>query len=162
MSAAAVWDINGSPARLCLLAASASALVIALADGLSPLYEEGTRLIPGVAHVEHALNTGVSFSFLEAHPALAAVFSVLALICLCVFALFAPMSRPKRLLLSAAWAGGACNLFSRLRFGFVRDWIRLDFVPFPVFNCADIFITAGLLLFAFSILIRKEGSRDAV
>ena len=147
---------------ICFFAAAASALAITAADGLSVLLEDGTRLIPGVARTEHILNAGVSFSFLGTRPVLAGMLSALALVCICAVALLAPLKRVQRVLLSAAWAGGACNLYSRVHLGFVRDWIRLDFIPFPVFNCADIFISLGLVLFALTVLFRKEGPHDPV
>lgn len=45
-------------------------------------------------------------------------------------------------------AGGLSNLYDRLLFGFVIDWIHLTILPFSVFNLADaiIFLGTGLLL----------------
>lgn len=44
-------------------------------------------------------------------------------------------------------AGGCIgNLFDRLVFGYVRDFINFDFINFPVFNFADIALTFGVII----------------
>ena len=55
-------------------------------------------------------------------------------------------------LLSAGIAG---NLHERIVFGYVRDYIQLNFVNFPVFNISDILINIGVLVLVVLILIRK-------
>ena len=40
----------------------------------------------------------------------------------------------------------------RIFFGYVRDFIKLNFVDFPVFNISDIFINIGVLGLIFIIL----------
>lgn len=47
--------------------------------------------------------------------------------------------------------GGASNLFDRLYYGGVIDFISLSFWPFSSFNLADILIFFGLLLLSVSI-----------
>ncbi len=43
-------------------------------------------------------------------------------------------------------SGALCNLLDRLRFGYVRDFINLEFMKFPVFNIADMAICVGVFL----------------
>ncbi len=40
-------------------------------------------------------------------------------------------------------AGIMSNCHERIVLGFVRDYIQLNFINFPIFNVADIFITIG-------------------
>ena len=54
--------------------------------------------------------------------------------------------------------GGLGNLWDRLIYGCVIDFIRLDFVNFAVFNVADVFVCAGALLVALSAL-KSEARR---
>jgi signal peptidase II len=47
--------------------------------------------------------------------------------------------------------GGASNLFDRIYYGFAIDWIKLFFLPFSVFNIADLIIIAGILCLIFNL-----------
>lgn len=55
-----------------------------------------------------------------------------------------PMTKhftPARLLLVFIAAGGLGNIIDRIVFGYVTDFIRFDFIDFPIFNVADMYIT---------------------
>ncbi len=53
-------------------------------------------------------------------------------------------------------AGIMANCHERIIFGYVRDYINLNFMNFPVFNMADIFITIGVIAL-FAILLIYKG-----
>ena len=55
--------------------------------------------------------------------------------------------------------GGLGNLYDRLAYGYVIDFIRLDFVNFAIFNPADVFVCAGAVLVAIAVL--REDRRKA-
>ncbi len=57
-----------------------------------------------------------------------------------------PFTRLELWFLAAAFAGGLGNILDRIFRGYVVDMIVLDFIPFPVFNVADCFITCGAIL----------------
>ena len=44
------------------------------------------------------------------------------------------------------------NMSERIIFGFVRDFIKLNFIDFPIFNLSDIFINIGVFGLVFIIL----------
>lgn len=46
--------------------------------------------------------------------------------------------------------GGLSNLFDRIFFGYVIDWIRIFILPISVFNIADLMIITGILLLGLS------------
>ena len=46
-------------------------------------------------------------------------------------------------------------LCSGIVFGYVRDYIQLNFVNFPIFNVADIFITIGVIALIVILLFYK-------
>jgi len=47
--------------------------------------------------------------------------------------------------------GGLSNLFDRIYFGYVVDWIRIFFLPISIFNIADIMIIGGILCLIFRL-----------
>ena len=101
--------------------------------------------IPNLLSLTHCVNTGAAFSMLSGYPALIAVFSIGLLVGIGVYA------ARKMHLTDAAWAAVAClagggigNLLDRLLFSGVTDYIRLQFIDFPVFNLADIAITGSV------------------
>ena len=54
--------------------------------------------------------------------------------------------------------GGLGNIFDRLYYGSVIDFIDFNYKNFHwfIFNVADIFITIGVLILIFSELIKKK------
>ncbi len=47
--------------------------------------------------------------------------------------------------------GGLSNLFDRIIFGYVIDWIRVFFLPTSIFNVADIMIVGGIICLIFRL-----------
>lgn len=107
------------------------------------------RVIPGVINFTFHFNQGAAFSMLRGRPTLVTIISALVLIALLVTVLLSKRV-PQRAYLatSLVFAGGAGNLLDRVRFGAVVDFIELAFMRFPIFNFADICVSAGALLFA--------------
>lgn len=50
-------------------------------------------------------------------------------------------------------SGGVGNFIDRLFFQRVTDFIRFDFIQFPIFNFADICLVVGVILFALDVLL---------
>lgn len=48
------------------------------------------------------------------------------------------------------------NLFDRVLFGHVRDFIKLTFIDFPIFNLADAFITIGVVVLIFKSFFERD------
>ena len=48
--------------------------------------------------------------------------------------------------------GTVGNLIDRIKFGFVTDMIKIDFINFPIFNVADMCLTFGVIILLFSLL----------
>ena len=104
--------------------------------------------LKGVFHFTYVQNTGAAFSSFEGMQWLFAL----------VFALFTAgvifefitrkmgFTNLERWCIAAIWAGGLGNMIDRIRLGYVVDMICTDFIRFPVFNVADIFITCGCIL----------------
>ena len=52
-------------------------------------------------------------------------------------------------------AGISCNMAERISFGYVRDFFKLNFIDFPVFNISDIFINIGVIAVIIIIIKNK-------
>jgi len=128
-----------------------------LAPGLPP---EGITLIPGVIGLRYAENRGIAFSLLSGQPRLLGLLSLL-LIAGGLIWLRKQYIAPLPLTGLALMAGGAAgNMADRLIRGYVPDLIETLFVNFPVFNVADIGLTAGCALVIFSLLARPGDWRE--
>lgn len=126
-----------------------AAVIRALAPG------DTVPLVPGLLALTHVRNTGIAFGFAAALPI--AVPAAIALTFL--FLLFynkprwtrPPLARGAMVLL----AGGAVgNLVDRVRLGAVIDY--LDVFVWPVFNLADLAVTAGAALLILSIVLHGK------
>ena len=69
--------------------------------------------------------------------------------------------RPFTLCLLFIVSGALGNLYDRLVYHHVKDFISFDIIHFPVFNVADIYVTCGTFLLAFLFLFYyKEEELD--
>lgn len=107
-----------------------------------------------VFSIVHTNNTGSAFSMFENSALILAVIGLIALIVLsyCVYR-FVSFNDKFILLASTLFAAGTFgNAAERLQHGAVIDYIKLNFINFPIFNTFDIMITLGIFIyFAFSI-----------
>lgn len=98
-------------------------------------------------------NYGAAFSFLSNHDIgkylfifVGVAFSIYAL-----FGIFKSENIVEKYTLSIILSGALGNLYDRVFYGYVIDFIDFDFgfYNFPVFNFADVFIFLGLFIFVF-------------
>ena len=110
-------------------------------------------LIDGILELTYTTNTGGAFSLLDSHPA---VITVIAAVLILAGIVYVFVSKAESfgfsLSLCITLAGGIGNLIERAKIGYVTDFIRTLFIDFPVFNVADIFVTAGVFALAFFTL----------
>lgn len=104
--------------------------------------------------ITHVRNEGAAWSILEGKTVLLvaiaaiAIFIVLFLIASGKFKL-----KFEVIMLSLIMAGGIGNLIDRIKYKEVIDYIRTDFIDFPIFNFADICVVAGAIGFCVAYLI---------
>lgn len=116
--------------------------------------------LEGVLRWRYCENTGAAFSALSGSGTVVLVLSAILLAVLAAYLLFRPrIPWGAQLCLWAVVAGGASNLFDRLAWGFVVDFIEPLFVSFAVFNIADCFIVLGVLGAALTVLLDREGAK---
>lgn len=101
-------------------------------------------------------NHGLAFDL----PVSQAVITTLSIIIIILLVALLVRTLKKNPTLTAALlfviSGAVSNLYDRLRFGFVIDWLEL--FPRSIWNLADVMILAGILLFVIPNAV--EGSRE--
>jgi len=114
-------------------------------------------LIPNVLSLYYSENTGAAWSILTGKVFFLAIMSALFLI---VLIIFSHKFKEKTVYYSITYAfiiaGALGNLYDRIFFGFVRDFIQADFISFmsfPIFNLADSLLVIGVIMFAIFVLI---------
>ena len=95
-------------------------------------------------------NTGATFGSFKGKTAALIAFTAGGLAILVFYLIFNKKeNKVFRTLLVLILAGGLGNLYDRIVFGYVRDFIVFDFWPnFATFNVADSFLTVATILFA--------------
>ena len=137
------------------------ALLIVVADQITkfitvsniPLYAH-VDFLPGFLGFTYVRNTGAAFSAFQGMQWLFAVIFVVltAAILYEYFKKPLPFSSFERWCIAAIYGGGLGNMIDRVRFGYVIDMIKTEFISFPVFNVADCFITCGCILMMISLI----------
>ena len=128
-----------------------------LTVALIPLYSR-VDFIPGLLSFTYVQNTGAAWSMFEGMQWMfALIFLVLtAAVLYEYFKSPLPFSTFERWCIAAIYGGGLGNMIDRVRFGYVVDMIKTDFMNFPVFNVADCFITCGCFAMIFSLVFLNK------
>lgn len=108
--------------------------------------------------IDYIKNYGAAFSLFHTHTAFLVVVSVLILMAAFyyIFSNICKFTLRDIFFSSVLCAGIICNLSERIVDGFVTDYIRLNFVIFPIFNISDIFICIGAFVLICNILFNDE------
>ena len=106
-------------------------------------------------------NTGAAFSILQNSRMFLILFSVFAVLWI-IWNVIKNINRVS--MIAIFWtallvSGICCNLGERILLGYVRDFFKLNFVNFPVFNISDIFINLGVFAIVF-IIIKYNYTRN--
>ena len=132
-------------------------------------YGQSIHILPNIFHFTFVLNNGTAFGLFKGANSALAVLSVLVITLIIFYVLKNKASAPDQrsgvaghfremskltfassLALGLILGGAIGNLFDRMRFGYVIDFI--DFRIWPVFNIADSAITIGTCFLAWNIL----------
>ncbi len=123
----------------------------------------GREIIPGILSLANVHNDGAAFGFLSGGGArvpfiiLAGVFALVVIIALATNLISGRLARWCIVLVTA---GGISNCIDRVIYGYVQDMFQFDFINFPVFNVADVFITVFAVLFALAVLFGKTRKEE--
>ena len=132
-------------------------------QGAIHMESAGETFIPGILSIVNVQNDGAAFSFLSGSNAriyfiiLTGVFTVAVIIALATKFISGPLARWSIVMVTA---GGISNCIDRIIEGYVQDMFKCEFINFPVFNVADIFITVFAILFVLAILFERDHRKD--
>ena len=106
-------------------------------------------------------NQGAAFNILQGSKIFLIGFSVFALVCIAFYTIKHIKTAPMIAVYSSALlcSGIFCNMYERILYGYVRDYIKLNFIDFPVFNISDIFINVSVFVIVV-IIIRKNFTKN--
>lgn len=113
-------------------------------------------LIPGIFKLTYSENRGVAFGLFQNSTVFFAITTSIVIIAF-IIVLFKNYKKSKLLALACAFVigGGAANLFERVAYGFVHDYLSLSFFP-PICNFADYCITAGTVMLIVYLLFYSD------
>lgn len=125
-----------------------------IVGGVTPV---GTvSVIPGLFNLTYSENRGVAFGLFQDGTIFFAVTTGIVII---VAAIFLAKNYKKSKLFSIALSliigGGLGNLFERVYYGYVTDYLSLSFFP-PICNFADYCITAGTVCLVIYLLFFSD------
>lgn len=137
---------------------------------LIPKVGDRVGLIPKFISLIYVKNYGAAWGILGGRNIFLIVISILILALFITFYVLRVKKVGNKssclLGISVGLIAGGCigNLFDRLVFGYVRDFINFDFMDFPVFNFADIALTFGviIMLVYFLFYYSKEDRKEEV
>ena len=106
-------------------------------------------------------NTGAAFSILENSKIFLISFSAFAILAMIIYLI---KNIQKASTFAIFWAslliaGVFCNMYERIVYGYVRDFFKLNFIDFPVFNISDIFINISVVAIVIIIITNEINHR---
>lgn len=128
--------------------------------------------IPNFFSFYYTENTGAAWSMFSGSTIALIVVSIFIILLIVVYGVFTKSKSPLLHVSLGLILGGAIgNLIDRIFLGYVRDFIKLEFINFPIFNTADCFLTVGVVCLVVFYLIefikevkckKKEGKNNDI
>lgn len=120
-------------------------------------------LMSNVLSLFHLHNTGAAWGMLAGNKLLFYAVTIVVVISLHFWILTKETSTREKIAYVLIISGALGNFIDRVRLGYVIDMFQLEFIQFPVFNVADIYLTIGVVLFLMDALhqefFKKHNSR---
>ena len=121
---------------------------------------EVKNIIPNILSFTYIQNEGAAFGILQGARVFFIIITIVVFLCAIYYIVkMHPQSLLEKWALCFISGGAIGNFIDRAAFGYVRDFILLDFIDFPVFNIADCFVCIGAglyILYAFSDIFTKK------
>jgi len=144
-------------------------IIIPILDQLSKIYAvtnlKGGAAVPilhGILSFRYHENRGAAWGMFADQRWVFMTASTIAIVGIVAYLAFTVKQKHPILYvtsLSLFAGGGIGNMIDRVRLGYVIDFLRFDFIDFPIFNVADSFITIGACLMVLYLIL--ETIREA-
>ncbi len=114
-------------------------------------------VIEDVFHLTYHGNTGMAFGMLAGNKALLIGLCafILALICFVIYKL-KPQKWVEKVSFGMIIGGAIGNVFDRIFYGFVIDFLDFCIINYPIFNVADCFVVVGAILLCLYIVFFEK------
>ena len=126
---------------------------------------EVKTIIPEILSFTYVKNEGAAFGILQGARVFFLIITIVVFFGVLYYIIkIHPHSRLEKWALAFMAGGAAGNFIDRLCLGYVRDFILVDFIEFPVFNIADCFVCIGAglyILYAFSDIFKKKEEKES-
>lgn len=118
----------------------------------SPYFENLNNPIFSITHTN---NTGSAFSLFQNQTLALAIFGILIILFIAyqVFTNITFQNKLQLLSITIFSAGALGNVIERLQYKYVLDYIKLNFIDFPIFNAFDIMICIGIFLYCIYLFL---------
>lgn len=116
---------------------------------------EGVDIIPGVFKLLYLENRGSAFGMMQNQKTFFVIFTIVVLVVLAVIYSRIPDTcrmLPLRWVGIVIYAGAVGNFIDRIRQSYVVDFLYFELIDFPIFNVADIYVTAAACLLMILVL----------
>lgn len=114
-------------------------------------------LIPHLINLEKVTNTGGFWGVFKGKNKIIMCINLLAFpLIFIIFYKFIFLSIFTRVGLSLIIGGALGNIIDRILYGYVRDFISIQFIRWPIFNFADTFITIGAAIMIIHMYTNKN------
>ena len=131
-------------------------ILIIMLDQISKLImiDKNINIFPQLLSFSYTQNTGVAFGLISNNIIFVIIFNIVILGIIIKFLKENNESIDYTVLVSLILilSGGIGNLIDRILRGYVVDFIKFDFINFPIFNVADISITLGIFILVIVIV----------
>lgn len=144
-----------------ILAIIATTVLVAIDQWSKSFATNNLMGTPNIIVIENVLsltyhrNAGAAFGILQGGRWFFIVFAVIILTAISIYYVKLPHDKVHnaiRFSLILIAAGGIGNSIDRILDGFVVDFLRFDFIDFPIFNVADIYVVTGTILMGILVI----------
>ena len=118
----------------------------------SPYLQNADNPIFSIVHLN---NTGSAFSMFQNNAKLLGALGIFVVLIIAIEIIknISFKDKTELLALTLFCAGTLGNVIERFQYGYVIDFIKLNFVNFPIFNAFDIMICVGIFLYCLTIFL---------